>query len=819
VISSRPPYYSLILLSASALSYEILLMRLFSIIQWHHFAYLVIGLALLGYGISGSLLMLRQTTLIRHYEWLYPIAILLFAVGTLWGFLTAQSITFNIEELFWNPRQAVNLALVFLILALPFTLAASAICMTFIHFETNQVSKIYAADLVGAGLGSIAVLITMYYLMPIQILFVICLTGIVASALATHETKPRKPKILYISIISIIFALLFAQPEIELKFSPYKELTQALQIKGAKIIDQRASPLGHLTLVENGEVPFRHAPGLSLTNTLHPPEQLGLFIDADNLSAITRYPENTNSLSYLDQTTSALAYHLKSPSEILIIGSGTGADLLQAQYHRAPSIEALEMNSQIVDLINNEYADYAGPLYRNPFTQLHVKEARDFLVESDKQYDLIQIGLTDGSTASSSGLYALNENYLYTLEAIQLYLQHLKPGGYLSITRWIKLPPRDGLKLFATAYLALDSIQSTDVNKHILMIRNWQTSTLLVKNGRFTTKEINKAAKFCQDRLFDQAYHHQLKPEQSNLYNHLNEPTFYQVAQQITSGEIADLLESYKFNLEPATDDRPYFHHYFKWQSFIEALKLRHSGGMPLIEWGYIVLLLSLGITILFSAVLILLPLLFLPTRPIQSNLLKRKSPILFYFFLIGVAFLFIEIAIIQKFQLFLHHPIYSITASLTAFLCFSGVGSYLSERVIYNQTKQQLLNKAIFTLCTISLGYLILLPIIFDSLAQISVAMKLLTSILLIAPLAVCMGMPFPLAITSLKQNHSELIPWAWGINGYASVISAGSATIIAIQFGFTALLMFAVLLYIIALTTFPGREDNRYNKTNTPA
>ncbi|MCG7897378.1 MAG: SAM-dependent methyltransferase [Candidatus Thiodiazotropha weberae] len=803
--NSSPPYLSLMLLSASALGYELLLMRLFSIIQWHHFAYLVIALALLGYGISGSLLYLRPAIVLRRFSQLYGLALLLFALSSISGFMLAQSISFNIEELFWNPAQILSLILIFLLLALPFAFAASAICMTFMHYPSDTISKLYAADLIGAGLGAIITLIAIYYVMPQNLLIGLSLTGVVATLIAIWETdiKPKTTlQLLTVAISALFFVII---PDLKLNYSPYKSLAQTLNIKGARIIDQRTSPLGHLTLVVNPQIPFRHAPGLSLLNTVEPLEQIGLFVDGDNLSAITRYPQRREELSYLDQTTSALAYHLKTPDKLLVIGSGTGSDLLQAHYHRVESIDALELNPQIIALVNQDYRSFAGPVYDNPFTQLHIKEARDYLLESQQQYDLIKLSLTEGASASSSGLYALNESYLYTREAMQLYLSRLRPEGILSITRWIKLPPRDSLKLFATAHQALQAMRLDNIEKRLLMIRNWQTSTLLIKNGLFTNRELEKSEQFCRTRLFDQAYHHQLKAEQSNRYNLLSEANFYRATRQIASGELENLIDNYKFELRPATDDRPYFNHFFKWQSFIEALKLRGSGGMPLIEWGYVVLLLSLGITGLLSGLLILLPLLLMPKNPSPSNS-NLSGSVIGYFGAIGLAFLLIEIGTIQKFQLFLHHPIYAIAASLTAFLCFSGLGSYLSERLSQNQSYKQSTAKAILALCVIGLGYMLILPVLFDALTHLPVAIKIAITILLIAPMAICMGMPFPLAIAAMKRNRADQIPWAWGINGYASVISAGLSTVIAIQYGFKTVLLCAILLYLTTLMTFPG-------------
>lgn len=814
----HPPYLSIAILSASAMSYEILLMRLFSIIQWHHFAYMVIALALLGYGISGSLLHLLQKRVARYYQWVYPASILLFALTSLGAFLLAQSFTFNIEELFWDYHQIINLVLIFLLLALPFMFTASAICMTFMVCPGKKAATVYAVDLLGAGIGAIAIISVMYLLMPEKILTAISLVGVCAVAVAIWELKLPFKRPLLVTLAVAATILIGSSPYISLTYSPYKGLMQTLQIKGTRIIDQRATPLGHLTLVASDEIPLRHAPGLSLTNTSEPLNQLGLFTDADNLMAITQYPESVKSLSYLDHTTSALAYHLQKPAKLLVIGSGTGSDLLQAQYHQVQSIDALELNLQVIELLNNDYKMFTGDVYHNPQTEVHIAEARDFLSNTHNRYDMIQIALIDSANASSSGLYALNESYLYTLEALQLYLSRLSPNGYLSITRWIKLPPRDTLKLFATAHQALASLSLDDIDKRMVLIRNWQTSTLLIKNGSFSDHELDLVEQFCNDRLFDQAYTHRLTEGQSNRYNLLSEPFFYQASQRIIANQIDALIDEYKFNLRPATDDRPYFHHFFKWSSFFEAIKLRGKGGMPLIEWGYIILALTLGVTAILSALFILLPLRFTAHETPATDTGINRWHVLLYFFGIGIAFLFIEIATIQKFLLFLHHPIYAISIALSAFLVFAGLGSLTSEWLANRYTHRRIVILATIAIAFLSICYLYLLDPLFIELAILTMEMKMLISILLIAPLAFFMGMPFPLAISSLKHQASNLIPWAWGINGYASVISAGMATLIAIHFGFTVVILSAVILYICIMAVYPRNIPlKRFRSTRT--
>ena len=414
----RPPYLSLFLLSACALSYEILLMRLFSIIQWHHFAYLVIALALLGYGISGSLLWLFQRPLMRHFPLAYFSAILLFASSLPLCFLLAQAIPFNIEELLWDGSQVGRLSLIFLLLTLPFLFAAGAICMTFMAYPQILTARIYAFDLLGAGLGSLAVIGLMYLQLPEQTLSTLGLGGLIAALLALRELRLSPARHLGGGLALAALVMLIAAPGIELNLSPYKGLAQTLQIQGARVIETRASPLGRLTVVESDQVPLRHAPGLSLMADTLPPPQLGLFTDADNMTAITAYPETLESLAYLDQATTALPYHLKNPRRLLVIGSGTGSDLPLARYHGDAEIDALELNPQVTELVNERFAAYAGPVYRHPGIRLHTAEARDFLGQNSQPYDLIQIALLDAAGASASGLYALNESYLYTREAL-----------------------------------------------------------------------------------------------------------------------------------------------------------------------------------------------------------------------------------------------------------------------------------------------------------------------------------------------------------------------------------------------------------------
>ncbi len=212
---------------------------------------------------------------------------------------------------------------------------------------------------------------------------------------------------------------------------------------------------------------------------------------------------------------------------------------------------------------------------------LHQREARGFVSGSEAKYNLIQVALIDSFGASSAGLYALAENYLYTVEAFTAYLQHLRPGGILSITRWIKIPPRDGLKVFATAIAALEQTGISDPGQHLAMIKSWNTSTLLIKMDAFTTTDMDFLKAFCQERWFDLIYYPGMSRDEANRFNQLQEAWFYEGASQLLGATRGKFMDEYKFNIQPATDDRPHFFHFLKWQTVPELLALRGRGDCP----------------------------------------------------------------------------------------------------------------------------------------------------------------------------------------------------------------------------------------------
>ena len=798
--SVTPPFLAIALVSAAALGYEVLLLRLFSIIQWHHFAYMIISLALFGYGVSGTFLALAGDSIGRWFGGLFAANAALFGIAAPYCFFLAQQVPVNPMELLWDPLQPLYLAALYLLLAVPFLFAANCIGLAFCRFR-GRIGKVYAADLLGAGTGALGMVALLFTLTSMEALKAVGAAGFAAAALslATKSASGRERAMALLSA-ALAFLLVLSEPWVELRLSPYKGLSQALRVSGAEIAQELYSPLGLVTVVENRRIPFRHAPGLSLRSPFEPPEQLGVFTDGGSFGAIDRHDGKEAPLGYLDYLTSALPYHLLEKPRVLVLGAGGGSGVQQALYHQASQIDAVEANHQIVGLLKDDYASFSGRLYERSGVQAHVAEIRGFVAADEEFYDLVQLTLVGAFGAASAGLPALNESYIYTVEAIEDFLTRLAPGGLVAITRWLKLPPRDSIKLLATAAQALLHSGVADPNQHLVLIRGWKTSTLLIKNGVFSDSEIAIVKRFCDARSFDLVHIPGITPGEANRHNLLERAYFHDAATAVLGPAGDDFIRRYKYDIRPATDDRPYFFDFFRWRLLGELYALRARGGFGLLEWGYPVLALTLAQAVIITLALIPLPLLAVRIRHGGGGA-AQKIPVLVYFLSLGLAFLCIEIAFIQKFVLFLASPVYAAAVVLCGFLVFAGVGSRVSGSFL-DQANPSL--APVVAIGFFAVAYLFLLTPLFEELIMLPLGSKVAVSLLLIAPLAFAMGMPFPLGLSRLGEAQPCLIPWAWAINGCASMLGAVLATIFAVQFGFTVVILTAVGLYGIAATAF---------------
>ena len=800
-----PPLLSIFILSASALAYEVLLIRLFSIVHWHHFAFMVISIALLGYGVSGSLITVFRRWLLDNYNRVFIANTLLFGLSSIACFIVVQQLPFNTLEILWDSSQWQRLLLSYLLLTLPFFFVANAIALTIMRFH-QKIPLVYGFDLIGAGIGALLITALLQIFSPETLLSVLAISGLTAGFFALSNLSSRQKQITALVLLLCMLAV-FMTPQkwLDLRMSEYKGLAQTLLMKDATLSLSHSSPVSQTDVVQSPFIPFRHAPGLSLQSPAGPPEQLAVFRDGDEMTTIDHVTDKS-SLEYHDYMSSALPYHVhSSPQNTLILASATGAQILQAHLYEIPRIDAVEPDKQLSLLITDLFADYFDWQSLKHKVTIHSISPRGFAA-SEKKYDVVVLGPSGGSAGGSAGVYALSASYDYTVEALQSYLKLLAPEGLLSITLWTSTPASGNLKLFATAVTAMKNSGINNPENNITWIRSWNTATLLLKNTALTTEEINKVRDFSISRSFDLAWLPGIKQDEVNQFQLLQEPVFYLAAQSLLKGSGDDFIKQYKYDIQPATDNRPYFNNYFKWSSLKEFLSLPGQAGISMIGVGYPTLLVTLVQASVAAFVLILLPLLFVQVgknKADKKQAAGRRKNIIIYFLAIGLAFLFIEIAFIQKFTLILSQPLYAVAVALCAFLIFSGLGSlYVQRRMKTASTSiiPALLRRSVMMIGLIIVIYIVLLPLISSTIMALPETARIISAFVLAAPLAFFMGMPFPLGMATLQQTSPNLIPWAWGINGCASVLSAILAVLLAIEIGFNGVMLCAVVLYLIA-------------------
>jgi spermidine synthase len=747
-----------------------------------------------------------QHGLLKRYQGVVVFNAVMFGLSAIGCFIAVQQMPFNSLEILWDTNQWQRLFMSYLLLTLPFFFVANAIALTMTRYH-ERIALIYGVDLIGAGIGAVTILLLLQLFPPDTVLRIVSVLGILAGLLAVFQLSCLG-RMLVSSLLALVTVIILFAPAdwIELRLSEFKGLEQVLLINGTKHLQRQSSAISQIDVIESTEIPLRNAPGMSLMSPSGTPDQLAVFSDGDEMTTIDNY-DGSRSRAYLDYMSSALPYHLHAaPENVLVLGSSTGSELLQATLHHADRIDAVETETLLTRLITEDYADYFGWQQISDRIRFHTISPRGYTAATDQNYDIVIIGLPGSSNGGAAGVHELATSYDFTVEALQRYLDLLKPGGLLSITLWTSTPPRDNLRLFATVVDALRNNGIEHPDKNIAWIRSWNTATLVIKNGALSTTDTQRVRDFATARAFDLAWLPDITEDEINRYQLLQQPLFFLAAKSLLSNNAHDFINNYKYNIDAVSDDNPYFSNSFKWSSLPELLRISGGGGIAMIGVGYPTLLFTLVQAMVAAAVLILLPLAFIKRD--GSSTPARRRNIVVYFVCLGLAFLFIELAFIQKFTLILSQPLYAVAITLCAFLIFSGLGSlYVQHKIAAQQLHRvpQLLTRAVALIVTITLLYLIALPYLTDDIMAQSEPIRIATAVLLAAPLAFVMGMPFPLGLAATRHTDPQLMPWAWGINGCASVLSAILAILLAIKIGFNGVMLSAILLYTLAWLSQP--------------
>ena len=770
------------LVSGALIAFQLALMQIFSITQWYHFAHLIISLALLGFGASGTLLAFFREWLVRHFETVYPALLLLTAAMMALAPLVIQTDLFRFDTylLFSDRRHLVRLALTCLFLLLPFFFGALAIGLSFVRYG-RDIGKLYFANLLGSGLGGLLALVLMWLISPAGLPAVLAILPLMGGFVGRAHRQSRL--LFWLCLILLVFMNV---DDLRLVRSEYKSIEKTLLLPDAEVVSRAYSPYGLLEVVSTPAL--RYAPGLSLTYQEAIPPRLGVFNNGDGLGVFLPKPEQ-DSASILQYTTNALPYLIQQPEKTLILGSGTGEQLSLAVSYQTSGIDAVEPNRLLVALMREEFADSINHLLDDPAVDIHLLESRTFVQGSQTSYDLIQLPVI-GSFFGSSGLNALEQRYDLTREAFGELWKRLSPDGLISVTCWMDYPVRNPLKILATLTDLLE-VEVEEKEKHLAAIRSWSTVTFVLKKSAFTQAEDSTIREFCGRMFFDPL----LLPVQGEFerehFNQLDDPWFFEAVDRLVTGSADSLYSDYAFRIRPASDDQPYFFQYLRLKSLNQLNQLFGEQTVPFLELGYVVVWLTLLLVVAASVAFILLPL--VPS----SFSLRRKFRTFLYFGGIGLGYLFIEMVFIQQFTPFLGHPIYAASGVISLMLLSSGVGSYFSGHIRLSSKNLVAVSLGI---AVVTLIYAFNLTVVLRGFNSYSMLIKVGLMILIVGVPGVIMGLPFPLGLTDISRRQPSAVPWAWAVNGCASVVSASLAILISVEAGFLWVMVCAALAYCLA-------------------
>jgi len=790
--SIMPVYVGVFLISLATLVLEISFIRLFSVAKWYHFAFMVVSIALFGIGASGSFLSVFRSLLEKDTDRLLALFSGLFSVGIVVSLVVTNYVPFDPFRIVWDRLQILYLLIYFGVLALPFFF--SGLCIAVVLSKiAKKVSKLYFSNLVGSGLGSLLVIPTFTLLSVSGVIIFASVLAAVSCFLFGLKLSRRRSGFVLAWLVITVVLLGNAQSLVPVNISPYKTLNVALRYPDAQILSTEWNAFSRVNVVESGFV--RYAPGLSYEYRKPLPPQLGITVDGDGLTAITNYNGRPAALEFTEFLPMALPYKLQENPKVLIISPGGGLGVLTALRNNAQAVVAVEANPIIVDLLKGKYREFSGGIYEDERVSVGVSEGRSFVRRSSDRFDIIELSLTGGVAASATGVYALSENYLYTTEALEDYYTHLSGNGILSVTRWLLPPPREGVRLVSLAISALENQGITNPESHLVVVRSWSTITLLLKKDGFSSVEVDKIKEFCAERSFDIVHVPGVSASDVNLYNRFPEPYYYQMVHALLSKEDRGVVYGeYLFDVTAVTDERPFFFHFFKWDKIVQTYESMGKKWQPFVEGGYLVPVI-LALALVLSLIFIFLPV----YRFRKTKDAAGKWWLLSYFSCLGFGYMFIEIVLIQRFILFLGHPVYATATVLFALLTFSGIGSFFSGR--FEVRSGRILIPIIWILSGMGVVYLIVLSQVFHMLLGQEFVIRVLASSILIAPIGFVMGMPFPTGIRLTDRLNPGLIPWAWSVNGCSSVLGSILPIAIALSLGFSFVFALGCLVYLAGL------------------
>jgi spermidine synthase len=785
------------LLSLSALSFEILLARVFSISQWNHLSFMVISITLFGFAAGGTFLNIIEARKKNREKYLLSAGSIhtfsmLFTLSVIMSFIILNRMPLDYFRLPLEPVQALYLFTVYILLALPFFFTGIVISIAF-AFIPQKSGQIYFASMAGSSFGAIIPAIFLPFVSEGKLIILLSLIPLIVTffrpphpvenqsqAKSVFHTKGRSLWLWALGIV-IFSGILIAKGEdtaVKVKPSPYKSLSQNLQFPHTRIVESKNSIRGRFDRVESPHIRF--APGLSLKYKGTLPGQTAVFKDGDNPVFLYRLTSK-NDAQFSKFTLPFTGYLLvPHPKHILIIQHGGGSAVPCALASGASDITVVEQDPYIATSVQNHYD--LPVVNRHP---------RPYLDQSEKKYDVIHI---ESWGTSLPGTAALTQDYLFTIESFTQYFQHLDDNGILIVSRLLLLPPADAVRLWAEAYESLRSLEIKNPENHIAVLRNWNTFTMIMSVKPFNDPAMLEDA--ARNLNFDIVYLPGIKKENANRFNVFDAPYHYIEIQRLLeayqSNTEKTYFENYPMDVSPQTDNRPFPHRFLKWSRLKALYEITGSRFYSLFLSGEIIV----GVVFL-EAFGISVILLILPFFTILKETRKVRLTHVLYFIAVGTGFMFVELFFINEYIFIFGDPVISLTVVLTGLLGFSGLGGYWSQRISAKNFRRVVASLVMVLIITV-----FTLHPLMNRVMSLTGFLRYTLSIALLIPPGILMGLPFPLGMRYLLKLPAHRA-YAWTVNGCASVLASVASAQIALDLGISAIMIFAISAYFVAFVT----------------
>jgi hypothetical protein len=756
LVNRRLLFAGIFLIALSGLVLEVSITRIFSAAIWYHFAFVAVSVALVGLGASGLVVQHRVKKL--KGKWAENLTIY-----SAWGIAIFIPITLFVMHALAS--QVIYLPLFMILFSVPFFLVGIIISAAFNAFA-SVAGRLYAADLIGASAGALLVVLFLVLTGGEGATLIVGLIAAIGGTIFSRIAKNTKKTVLSLMFVAFALSLILLNHATQIFAIPtdptaQKDLPIYLrEHPGSKIVKTEWNSFSRIDVVEGG------AGGEGLVAKV--------FIDGGAGTNIISWDGKTESRQELSTWMQYLPFKMMQDPKVLVIGSGGGRDVVASLVSGSKDVTSVEINPIIYETVKS-YGDRAGNVYSHEYVRSYVDEGRSFITRSSEKYDIIYVPFVDTWASVSSGGLSVSENFLYTLQGFQQYYDHLTDTGKIVTVRWLIDAPR-----FISTYAKLleqNGIPQDQLDRHLIMVtsdsytQDPSVTMVIFSKSPFTDEEI----RFFSQSFSQYGYKPILVPGQI-----MREPYSALLNGQINLDQFYNMFET---KVYPVTDDNPYFLSFEK----------------PLPGVVEVLLYASVGIVAIF----LLVPFAWMKRRR-EEEVGTKKSEIgiatmIPYFAALGMGFILIELALLQKLILLMGNPTMTFALLLFTLLISSGAGSLLSARIAKNNMKN-----LVFIIGGIAglgiLYFLFLPPIIYSTIAE-PIEAKAAVSIAILAPIGFLMGMPLPTGMRLLKVHRPDYIPWMWAVNGAFSVLGAVLAIALGIMYGSSLAMILGILIYLIAL------------------